>query len=85
MSPKNRVSSHCCAKKSSDHLSINHLPLKNSWHSSFVPSGILEVVDKKEKPGVIAGLLVSVLPPRLPMFPDSKPFIWKYLAVSSLQ
>jgi hypothetical protein len=37
---------------------INHLPQKNSWHSSFPPTRIIKGVEMKiEKPGDIAALL----------------------------
>jgi hypothetical protein len=40
------LSSPSTPKNPANHHPINHIPPKNSWHSSYAPSCIIEVVEK---------------------------------------
>jgi hypothetical protein len=44
--PQIRLSSPYDGEKSDKSRSINHLPPKNTWHSSYAPTRIMEVVEK---------------------------------------
>ena len=47
---QNRVSSPSTLQSPPNPHPTNHLPPKNSWHTSYVPSGKIEVVERSKRP-----------------------------------